>query len=124
MMPKHRSAVVSSRLAAMFAAELQRFAWVNGTTFGRDVVPDVVRIRATSGPSSSPSDDGARSGPSSVNIPAGWVSSITRRITGRPRLRAAASAGESAGSEVTRAVTPTVVKYVSHSAFRYAGLTG
>ena len=41
MMFKHRSEAVSSRVFLILLALAQIFAWVRGTIFGRDVVPDV-----------------------------------------------------------------------------------
>src|SRR5256885_6674121 len=41
MMLRQRSAAVSASVAPMFFADAARLAWVSGTSFGRDVVPDV-----------------------------------------------------------------------------------
>ena len=89
----------------------EMLACVSGTTLGRDVVPDVVRIRATSSSLVSASaveagfpDDAASC--SSENAPAG-PSAERRRRTNNPSDSAARMAGESSSSDVTSDVART-----------------
>ena len=49
-----RSLAESSSEAAMLRAEVQMLACVSGTIFGREVVPDVCRMSATSSASAGP----------------------------------------------------------------------
>src|SRR5271165_3681702 len=48
MMLRPRSAAVKARLVALFSADFVTLACDSGTIFGRDVVPEVCRINATS----------------------------------------------------------------------------
>ena len=45
---RQRSVAESCRVVAMLRAEAQRLAWVSGTSFGLEVVPEVCSIKATS----------------------------------------------------------------------------
>src|SRR5690242_17863960 len=48
MMFRQRSSAVSARATWIWCAEVQMLACVRGTSFGRDVVPEVWRTKATS----------------------------------------------------------------------------
>ena len=66
-----RSLAESSSEAAMLRAEFQMLACDSGTIFGREVVPDVCRMRATSSGSAGPGRDAAPiEEPESRNAPA------------------------------------------------------
>jgi len=90
---RQRSAGRSSSVRRMFSAEAARFDWSSGTIFGRDVVPEVCRISATSPAPGSPARAGAAL-PSAwrVKAPAGPLPPLRRRILS-PNFAAAARAG-------------------------------
>ena len=68
---RHRSPSTSWRVDRMLWADLQRFVWVSGMIFGREVVPDVCSTSATSEASARPLCAGGEpAGPSTVNRPA------------------------------------------------------
>ena len=48
MIFKQRSLASRASVAATLVAEAVTFWWLSGTIFGRDVVPEVCRINATS----------------------------------------------------------------------------
>ncbi len=88
----------------MWPAEAVRLRWLSGTSLGREVVPDVWSMRATSSGEAKPARAGApesnRSG-RRVKPPAGpWVSGTSSTI-GMPRATATARAGLSMPSWMT-----------------------
>ena len=73
MTSRQRSSSVSPSDAAMLAADAERFAWVSGTSFGLDVVPEVCSRSATSPGWASRADRGTRApAPLRPKIPAAW----------------------------------------------------
>jgi len=92
-----RSAGVSASEAPMWRAEAATLRCSSGTILGREVVPEVCRISATSsGPAAAvsgvpPAVPSARR----ANRPAGPAGSKDRRSTARPCRPAASSAGPS-----------------------------
>jgi hypothetical protein len=83
----------------MFRADAARFDCRSGTILGRDVVPDVCRIKATS-PASGAALSAIPALPSALraNAPAGPAPSGTSRMTLKPSPSAAANAGPSSPS--------------------------
>ena len=65
---RQRSSEVRASDSAMLAAERARLAWVRGTVFGRAVVPEVWRTRATSSGAGEGPGAGVRGAPLSVRV--------------------------------------------------------
>ena len=80
----------------MLRAEVQMLAWRSGTIFGREVVPEVCRMSATSSGSTGPGRMAAPSGePESSNAPAPACRSGVSVMSATPSFSAARSAGDS-----------------------------
>jgi len=91
-----RSLAESSSVVAMLRAEAQMLAWASGTIFGREVVPEVCRMRATSPGSAGPGLPAApAAAPDSRNAPAPACGSGASAMTATPSFSAARSAGVS-----------------------------
>ena len=86
---RQRSDGARASVATMLAAEAQRLAWLSGTIFGREVVPEVCRMRATASPARSAT--GASAAPSKANSPA--LSPSRSEMTGMPRAFATLDGG-------------------------------
>ena len=83
----------------MAAADAHKLACVKGTSFGREVVPEVWSKRATSsGRAGPPVVTGKRgrpsTGPNSRKAPAAWSRQGDNSINGRSALPAAARTGD------------------------------
>ncbi len=90
-----RSSAESASEVAMLRAELQMLECASGTIFGREVVPDVCRMRATSCASASPGLAAAPiDEPDSRNAPAPACGSGVSVMSLTPSFSAARSAGE------------------------------
>src|SRR6516225_7026155 len=76
MMLRQRSSGRSAKVAPMCLAEAAMLACDSGTNFGRDVVPEVWRRRATSSGVAKPEAAEPKEGPSSANAPAGPAGSV------------------------------------------------
>ena len=100
---RHRSDCSSRNVSATFRAETASWRCVSGTSFGRDVVPDVWRARATAPGSGLLVGDPSSGTPSRVKIPAGCDGSTWRSSTRIPRDRATSRAGVSSESLTTTA---------------------
>ena len=61
-MLRQRSLAVSFSVRTILPADAMRLAWVSGTIFGREVVPDVWSTRATSSAPARPGDWALRLG--------------------------------------------------------------
>src|SRR5262249_54017544 len=59
MMLRQRSVAVSPNVSPMWRAEARMLRWESGTSFGREVVPEVCSSRATSSASAIPPAAGA-----------------------------------------------------------------
>jgi hypothetical protein len=81
----------------MFSADAHRFAWLNGTNFGRAVVPEVCRSNAVA------------AGPSAMSIPGSMSPSPRLSITTIPKASATRRAPLLLAS-VTRAFARRSVK--------------
>ena len=104
---KPRSCAVKRVLAAIFFADAHTLRCVNGTIFGREVVPDVCNTNATSSGNAGPGcagAAGARAEVSKVNEPAprAGVGCNTRIDT--PSLRATSIAGDFEPASTTSAL--------------------
>ena len=96
MMLRQRSAGVSASDRRMLFAEAKTLDCKSGTIFGRDVVPDVWRISATSSsPGAVLSQPPSFVCADSVKVPAGADGSKASRTTATPNFSAAGSAGPS-----------------------------
>ena len=83
-------------------ADRQTLAWVSGIVFGRDVVPEVKRINASSAPDAKSSLlMGRVAGPVMLSNPG--PGRIDRSKTGMPSLRATARLAELMSERVTSA---------------------
>ena len=99
---RHTSERPSLSVAAMLRADAQRFACVNGTSFGREVVPDVCSSSATASAWAGVAGNGVAAGMLSVNAPAASPSSSS--ITRKPRLAATCrTAAGLSGATITAA---------------------
>ena len=104
MMLRHASSGVSASTPPMCFADAQTLACVSGTIFGRDVVPEVCSISATSAASAGPGVAAIpAAAPCRVNAPA--ASPGVSSSTATPAACAACRAGPSwpAGSTTARA---------------------
>jgi hypothetical protein len=80
----------------MFAADIQMFSWVRGTSFGRDVVPDVCNTNAQSLPlQHSPVDEELRATLQIEKAPAALLSEVEISRISIPSFLAITKAGES-----------------------------
>ena len=96
---RQRSAAASCKVAAMLAADAARFAWLSGTILGREVVPEVCRIKAVA-----VMGRGAASAsrtPPNANAPA--FSPSTMCSTGTPDDFATSMAGDADPASTTSA---------------------
>ena len=92
-----RSSAESSSEVAMLRAEVQMLACASGTIFGREVVPDVCRMRATSCASAGPGRAAAPAAePESRNAPAPASGSGVSVMSLTPSFSAACERGRSA----------------------------
>src|SRR5580700_70029 len=111
---RQRSASLNCSAATALKAEVQILAWVSGTIFGRDVVPDVNKSSAVA-PGPSGSDDGSpAAAPASVNRPAASPVGV-RSNTGTPRARATRRAAPSTPAGTINARGFKSAKYRSSS---------
>src|SRR5262249_6838722 len=117
-----RSRGSSPRVAATLCADRQTAAWVRGTIFGRDVLPEVSRMNASSvpdadsppmsGPLVEPAVaafPGQRDGPSIIGMPSAWA--VVRGADGM-------------SGSVTSADTRRSLKYRCSSVAVKSGLKG
>jgi hypothetical protein len=109
MMLRQRSPGLSCSVPAMWRAEAVTLRWESGTSFGREVVPEVCSSSATSSAVAKPPAAGPPAGaptPSSgcsANRPAGPFVSAASSSTRTPWRRATARAGLSSPAVVTSA---------------------
>src|SRR5271165_741660 len=104
MMLRPRSAAAKARLAAMLPADFVTLACDSGTIFGRDVVPEVWRISATSSAAARPGRAAAPfTAPESENAPAPRVGSGVSVNTATPSFFAASIAGDALPASTTSA---------------------
>ncbi len=107
MMLRQRSSAVRDSVRPMLAADAARLAWVSGTSFGRDVVPDVWSRSAMSPGSASAAGAGAPTAALSMRkVPAGPPASGTRRKTSRPRRVATSTLGPVSSFATSTALAP------------------
>src|SRR5690242_1085015 len=66
MMLRQRSAGVRPSVAPICAADAARLAWLSGTSFGREVVPEVCKRSATSPSAARPDATGGPTGSPSI----------------------------------------------------------
>src|ERR1035441_3010685 len=99
---KQRSSGVSAREAAMLRADAARLAWVSGTSFGLDVVPEVWSRSATS------LGCGERAGPwlPPATFKAPFRDCAVNSNTGMPNLAATFRAADSRPASTTTAAGP------------------
>jgi hypothetical protein len=102
---RQRSVGDSDRVRATLAADAQRLRCSRGTSFGRDVVPEVCSSNAISAPSAGLGATARPLRPDSENAPAA-VEPDDSSMTSIPRARATARAGESPPASITTAFTP------------------
>ena len=98
---RQRSSGDRASVVAMWLAEAVRFAEVSGTSFGRDVVPEVCSSNAvSSGPGQ---DTSVRFGaePASTKVKSPAVAPLRIRNTAIPHAEAASTAGPFAVSSTT-----------------------
>src|SRR5271165_3803425 len=105
MMLRPRSAAVKERLVAMLSADFVTLACDSGTIFGRDVVPEVCRISATSSAAARPGRAaGPLASPDSENAPAPRDGAGVSVNTAMPSFFAASSAGDGLPASTTSAL--------------------
>ena len=104
---RQRSSGVSASEVATLCADAARLAWLSGTSFGRDVVPEVWSSRAMSPSSAGPVvAAGPTAGPSMAKRPAGSPASKERRSTAMPSFSATAIAGPASSLPTRIALAP------------------
>ena len=103
----NRSCDPSANVAPTLWADRQTLACVSGTIFGRDVLPEVNKIKAWSAPPAANPLLTARDGtePTRLNAPAPSSGRGDRSMTGMPRVCAAPRLAVSMSARVNRAAT-------------------
>jgi hypothetical protein len=90
--------------ALTLCADKQTLAWVSGTIFGRDVLPEVNRIKASSAlDAKSPATMRLVADPTMLSAPGSSLGRVARSMRGIPSLRATSRQAESMSERVTSA---------------------
>src|SRR5262249_26568985 len=125
-----RSRGSRARGAPTLRATRQTLACVSGTILGREVVPEVTRMNASSALNASSGlcalqpTMPAAAGPTMLNPPGPSPRRGDRSMTGMPRPRATARLAESTSGDVNSADTCKSSKYRRHSSAVKDGLSG
>jgi hypothetical protein len=111
MMLRQRSSGTRPSVSPIWRADASRFLWLRGTSFGRDVVPEVWRRRAMSSGSAKPvATEGPSAFASMVKDPAGAPSGTPRRRIAMPSFSATTTEGPVSSRPTRIALAPISVR--------------